>query len=180
MRSCGPIFLITGTPGAGKTSVARALMQRYPHGLHLPLDDLRGWVVAGAAHPVPEWTKETTRQFTLSRRAAAVVARIYAEAGFAVALDDVIFPDETEALFGEALRGCAFHRVALRPSVAVALARNAARTTKPFDPSFLTATIRALDQAMRAQPFDDDGWLVIDTSNLSVEETVERILTHNS
>lgn len=177
---CGPIFLITGTPGAGKSSVARGLMQRYPHGLHLPLDDLRAWVVAGNAPPVPEWTEETTRQFTLSRRAAASVARLYADAGFAVAIDDVIFPSEAEALFGEAFRGCAVHRVAVRPSVEVALARNAARMTKPFDPALLTATIRDLDRAMRTQPFDDYGWLVIDTSALSVEETVDGILSHKS
>jgi chloramphenicol 3-O-phosphotransferase len=174
---CGPIFLIAGTPGSGKTSVARELMQRYPFGLHIPLDDLRDWVVSGLAPPVPEWTEETTRQFALARHAAACTARLYADAGFAVAIDDVLFPVEAEVLFGEAFRGCAFHRVALRPSVEVALARNAARMTKPFDPAFLTATIRDLDQEMTTQPFAEYGWLVLDTSNLSVEESVDVILS---
>jgi len=173
----GPIFLITGTPGSGKTLVARELMQRYPFGLHIPLDDLRDWVVSGLAPPVPEWTDETTRQFALARQAAACTARLYADAGFAVAIDDVMFPAEAEALFSEAFRGCAFHRIALRPSVQVALARNAGSKTKPFAPAFLTASIRDLDRAMTTQPFGEFGWIVIDTSNLSVEETVDLILT---
>src|SRR5947209_3291908 len=32
-----PIFLITGAPGTGKTSVATALMRRFPYGLHIPV-----------------------------------------------------------------------------------------------------------------------------------------------
>ncbi len=48
------IFLISGTPGSGKSSVARALMQRFKQGVHLPVDDLRKMVVSGIAHPVAQ------------------------------------------------------------------------------------------------------------------------------
>ena len=48
-----PIFLLSGTPGAGKSSVATALMQHFEFGLHIPVDDLREWVVSGLADPVP-------------------------------------------------------------------------------------------------------------------------------
>jgi adenylylsulfate kinase-like enzyme len=47
------ILLLTGLPGAGKTSVATALLQRFPFGIHIPVDDVRKWVVSGIAHPVP-------------------------------------------------------------------------------------------------------------------------------
>ncbi len=91
-----PLFLITGTPGSGKSTAARSLMQRFPFGLHIPVDDLREWVVAGIAHPVPEFTEETARQFQLARTAAAGIVALYAGAGFAVALDDVIHEPDAE------------------------------------------------------------------------------------
>ena len=65
-----PLFVITGTPGAGKSATAAVLMRRFPFGLHIPVDDLREWVVAGIAQPVPEFTEESGRQFRLARGAA--------------------------------------------------------------------------------------------------------------
>jgi chloramphenicol 3-O-phosphotransferase len=171
-----PIFLITGAPGAGKTSVSAALMQRFPRGLHIPVDDLRLWVVSGIAHPIPEWTDETTRQFRLARRAAAQMARLYAEAGFAVAVDDVHFPQEADAVFVKAREGHAVHRVLLRPSVEIALSRNALRTNKSFDTSTLSDEIGNLHRNMSVSMYERWGWVVIDTSEMSLEETAEEIL----
>ena len=69
-----PLFLITGTPGVGKTETARALMRRFPFGLHIPVDDLREWVVSGISHPVPEFTEETAGSFVWRAAAAAQIA----------------------------------------------------------------------------------------------------------
>ena len=109
----GPIFMLSGSPGSGKSSAARALAMRYPFGMHIPLDDLREWVVSGVAHPVPTWTDETTRQFHLARSGAGRLARLYAEAGFAVVLDDVIFPPDFEKSIAPQLAGLAVVRVLL-------------------------------------------------------------------
>jgi adenylate kinase family enzyme len=40
-----PIVLLTGSPGAGKSTLAMALAQRFPFGVHIPIDDLRTRVV---------------------------------------------------------------------------------------------------------------------------------------
>lgn len=125
---------------------------------------------------MPEWTAETGRQFTLARTAAARMARLYADAGFAVAIDDVIFPAEVDTLFGDPLRGYAFHRIVLRPRLEVAMARNAARSTKAFDTSILASTIQELDRAMAAEPFDPARWHIIDNSDMGLQETVEAIM----
>ena len=150
-------------------------MRRFPFGLHIPMDDLRGWVVSGIAHPVPVWTEETTRQFRLARQTAAHVARIYADDGFAVAIDDVIFPAEAHELFVARLEGHMVQKVLLQPRLEVALARNATRTNKPFDTSLLTDTVRALHEAFATLDFA--GWTVLDNSDITLEETVDAILT---
>ncbi|MEO8285818.1 MAG: AAA family ATPase [Chloroflexota bacterium] len=178
MPNKAPIFLLTGTPGAGKTSVSNALMKRFPFGLHIPVDNLREWVVSGLADPVPVWTAETTRQFRLARNAAAHTARLYADAGFAVVIDDVIWPHEAAELFEEPLEPHALHKVLLRPDLDSAQARNATRTNKSYDTEGLRGLIEVVHDAMLPSEYEAAGWAVVDSTHLSLEETVDEILKH--
>jgi 2-phosphoglycerate kinase len=170
------VFLISGCPGAGKSCVAAALMRRFRFGLHIPVDDLREWVVSGIAQPVPTWTEETTRQFKLARETAAAMAMRYVAAGFAVAIDDVIDRDAMQT-YEALLRDIHPVRVLLAPPVQVALQRNAVRTNKPFDPGVLVEVIGTLSTRLREQLADDSSWFVLDNSGLTVEQTVDHILS---
>ncbi|MFZ4507325.1 MAG: AAA family ATPase [Fimbriimonas sp.] len=173
----GEIFVITGPPGAGKTTLCEALLRRFEFGFHLPVDDLRLWVKQGLSESVP-WTEETERQFQIAEAATADVAKCYSEAGFTVAIDHCRNIPRLDALIAEHLSGFRVVRVCLLPDLTTNLERNRARTNKPFDPEILTETIQFVSGAYEAA--DRSQWLTVDNRLLSVEETVQQIVNYAS
>ena len=171
----GSIWVISGGPGAGKTTVSRALLQHFPLGLHLPIDDLRDFVVSGHAPPRLDHPPEAARQFHLARTSAAQTARLYAEAGFTVAVDDVLWPADLNVL-QRYWSGLDVRPVFLAPGLEVAHARNATRTNKTYDTGTLVPLIDGLARQMPAQGYREAGWTVVESGALTVEETVEALL----
>jgi tRNA uridine 5-carbamoylmethylation protein Kti12 len=170
-----PLFFVSGTPGSGKTSFSRALLGHFEFGLHLPIDDLRELVVSGIAHPISP-TLETTRQFRLARVAAMQTAKMYALEGFAVVIDDVIFPHDAAQLEQKFLTDFKVHKILLRPRLEIVLFRNAARQNKSFDTAILEPVIKDLFAGMNPEEFHNAGWTVFDSSDISLETTVHSIL----
>ena len=163
------IIFISGPPGAGKTTLALAYLAQVARGLHLPIDDLRTWVVSGLADAVP-WTEETERQFQIAERAACAVARTYSDAGFTIAIDHCRNPQRLDELIQSELDGYEVLKVLLLPDLEVNLARNATRTNKPFDPAVLTETIRFTNETYRKDI--PPGWKVVDNSDLTIAQTL--------
>ncbi len=170
-----PIFLVSGPPASGKTTLCRALLAPFDLGLHLPVDDLRGWAVRGMADSVP-WTDETERQFKVAEEAALEVARRYQAARFAVAVDHCRNP----ARLDEAVRVAKLTvvKILLMPDLQTNLRRSQERTNKSFDPHLLDETIAWTNEQYRVAPGID--WIVIDNTALTVADTVGRILLEST
>ena len=170
-----PVFVVTGQLSAGKSTVSRAVLDRFEFGYHVDVDGIREMVSKGLASPL-EWTDETSRQFRLAISASAALARVYADAGFAVAIEGGMDPAMVEsALEAVGLRE-RMVGIVLRPRLDVALERNRSRTTKSFDTSVLEDVMRRIDEDL-ARDGRRRGWHVIDNSDEPVEATAERILS---
>ncbi|HYY54619.1 MAG TPA: AAA family ATPase [Candidatus Dormibacteraeota bacterium] len=164
-----PIWLITGVPGSGKTSVCGELASRYVSGVHLETDlmDEEG------LHRYGEMDRPIER--LLFRRGVALMAAEFAMSGVAVVIDDTLESDEERRAYTDRLRGVRL--VHLLPPLEVALTRNASRTNKPEgDAPMLDRTARRLYPRMRVEHTERRGWHVFDPSALDPRETVDALI----
>ncbi len=169
-----PVFLIMGTPASGKSTVSKALMQRFEQGVHIPVDNLRQMVVSGLSDMALEVPPATLEQLRLARETASSMARIYSDNEFAVAIDDFWYGDKPDEVYSQKI-GQRITRILLLPSLETTVQRLFSRNLD--EGSFkqnLEQAIRYLYTQIKAHP--KTNWLVIDSSQLSVEETVDKIL----
>jgi chloramphenicol 3-O-phosphotransferase len=155
---------------AGKSTVARLLASRFDRGAHVEGDVFRRNVVAGRVDMTPDPSREALEQLRLRYRLAAAAADSYFEAGFAVALEDVVL-GPLLAEYQAMIRGRPCHVVVLLPSVETIAAREAGRedrgyiggwNVEPHYADFVNKTPRV------------GIWL--DTTDQTAEETVDEIL----
>jgi predicted ATPase len=173
-----PIWLVSGVPGSGKTSVALELCRRYPKAVHLPVDDLRELVRSGLASPL-NWTEETDLQFALARRSAARMARDYADAGFAAVIDDVVQEADMDQITPH-LGQYRPRKVLLLPTLTAIKERNRRRTNKNFDAAVLDPVATRLYPTLIEGCRPSNGWMVIDSTHLTLEQTVDQIRAAHS
>ena len=82
------IVIVSGCPGSGKTTLARALALAARRGLHIPSD----LFYAFPAAPIDPTRPESRHQNTVIMQALARSARAFAEGGYDVFLDGIFGP----------------------------------------------------------------------------------------
>ncbi len=131
------LLVVTGPPGAGKSTVAARVVTAHVHAVLVEGDRFFGFVVRGA---VPPWTPAAAGQNAVVLAAAARAAGRFATGGYPVVYDGVLGPWSLPAFAAEC--GLAeLDYAVLLPSEQVCRQRVARRTGHGFTDDAATRTL---------------------------------------
>ncbi|MGH9214077.1 MAG: AAA family ATPase [Acidimicrobiales bacterium] len=85
----GSLIVVTGPPGAGKSTVAQVLARAADHSVRVDGDSFFGFLASGALDP---WLAASHDQNTVVTKAAAAAAGAFARGGYTTVYDGVVGP----------------------------------------------------------------------------------------
>jgi tRNA uridine 5-carbamoylmethylation protein Kti12 len=162
----GEVVVVTGPPGAGKSTVSAQLVERF--GLAVLLDgDAFTWSIKrGYIEP---WRPESHTQNTVVVDALGAAVGRFAAGGYVVVVDWVLGPWFLDR-FRLAVADAAVHYAILRPSADVTMARATARG-EPWlvEPEPIAQMYAAFTELGEFERY------VLDTTTLDAATTVDRL-----
>lgn len=172
------IVIVSGPPGAGKSTVSDALCERYDRTVHLETDDAYGWIRMGFIQP---WKPGSNRQNITVSRACARAAVAFAREQYGVFIDGVVGPAHLPVYLDELREArVPVHYAVLLPPVDV-IVRRANDRDKVIAglardrAGHVGADMFARVHGMFNGAADLPGWL-LDNTNLTAEQTADRIM----
>ena len=117
----GNLIVVTGPPGAGKTTVARLIADALSPSVHLHSDDFWNYIRNGRIAP---YLPESTKQNELVMHIVAQAASGYARAGYHVIVDGIVGPWFIGVFRKLTAEGdLSLHYIVLRPDESIAVDR---------------------------------------------------------
>jgi adenylylsulfate kinase-like enzyme len=163
-------LLVTGMPGAGKSTVTKLVARRLERSARLDGDELNAMIVSGFVWALGEPADEAARQVELLHRNLCALANNFADSGFTVLIDAMIPSRTTLEFFLERLAP-RVRLVILAPGIDVCRHRNTIRD--PAD-RFDFDGYEALEADLRRELGDTGWWL--DTAALTPDQTANLIV----
>ena len=170
------IILITGSAGVGKSTIGHRVAENFPKSIHIQVDNLREMMVRGIVPPKADWSEEekqqALQQFQWARSTAIYMAKLYANQGVDVVIDDVFTPNFVEQ-YAALFEISGVQRVLLYPKASTVIERIKQRGG-PWDHvliDFVPLSYNLLE------PMPKDGWIVLDSGEWTIEQTVHEVLS---
>jgi cytidylate kinase len=156
------LVIVSGSPGTGKTTVAKELAGRSSKAVHLVSDEFYYFI----AHLIAPSSSEAKEQNEVVIRAAARAAATYADAGYDVFMDGVLGPWVLPIITAETDGDVDY--VVLRTTLEDSLERVAVRNEPEMD-----AIVRKMHgEFVDLGPHERH---VIDTFGRTIEEVLEQV-----
>jgi gluconate kinase len=164
------LFVISGVPASGKSTVARLLASRLDRAVYVPGDTIRAMVISGRADMTTDAGDAQLNQLLLRYQGALALAGVYLNAGFDVIVEDVIIGQVLRQFLG-LVPVPEMHLVFLDPNTATLSERDANRTKTAYGERW---NVRQLRDVLHLETARIGLWL--DSTGLTAEQTVDRIL----
>ena len=165
-----PLYIITGAMAAGKSTIAKALVQRFDKSAQVGGDAFLRMIAKGGAVMGPVLSSEAIAQLHLRQDIAMDAVRRFVGAGFTTVYQDILIGADFVRVT-KALADLAPRIVVLNPNVETLAQRDADRQKTGYGEHFRP---NVLAYALEAETPREGLWL--DTSAMSVDDVVGEII----